>query len=426
MEDSHPSLGLEPQQDLSTGESRIHRVMTRLPAELLNIITTNLSVDDVRSLYQAASRSKEHVLVAKCCLARISVQEYIECSLGNSSIVLGAMSRNLVYISGSRALEFFKRGVTDTHSDWDFYAPNDFDLVSAFMQGMEQAGVTWRSPLDQIRKLMREDGGMVRLQREAFAEVLENDALFEAATDMNFVVREEEDVEDLSNQSPFRNIVINTVSKTITVEGGSMLQDYDDILFIKRVIRGELRNDRRTVEIQLMVEDRDHPFDTASIFRFHSSVVQCYLGPHVACHFYGAKTSSGITHVWQGYINNAKNERAIRKYRERGFLETSVEMARGFQIRHADGDQATFIGGYNYSNAEKGLVQDQVAHARRTMWIETPKKTEFMDRPISVTIPKYYRKIYQPLNEAKKVAAMYTPHPVAQLWAVGKRETKLD
>lgn len=392
-------------------------MIARLPAKGLHEVITRLSIDDAKSLYQATSRSKQDSLVTKSCLWRLSVKEYIQSHLGDASIILRAMYQNFVYLSGSRALEFFRPGSIGNQSDWDFYAPNDFDLVSDFMHEMERVGVIWHSPLDRIQKLMRESGGTVRLPYQAFCDVVASGALSQAATDKDFTIYD--NPSNLDSRTRSQNVHIYTGDKTIIVDTGGIDDDYGDIL--RRVIRGELKTDMGKVEIQLMVEDRKHPFDTSSIFKFHSSAVQCYLSAHVACHYYGKEASPGITHVWHDHVKTQRKERALQKYRERGFREETLTSARGFQYRHADGSQATFLGGFNHIDTDPDLVRNYTEYARGITWIETLNITKLLGRDNCLQ-----KLQVSPALESRNRAVKYPPHPVARLWAVKEKGKYAD
>jgi hypothetical protein len=98
------------------------------------------------------------------------------------------MSRNFVYLSGSRSLDFFVPGSTTENSDWDFYVPNDSMHVSAFLADMENIGVMWYSPLQEIVRLMEgEKGGYVRVEKDAWEDTFCTDSLGQAAIALGYV-----------------------------------------------------------------------------------------------------------------------------------------------------------------------------------------------------------------------------------------------
>ncbi|KAF1980506.1 hypothetical protein BU23DRAFT_10001 [Bimuria novae-zelandiae CBS 107.79] len=428
--------------------------LARLPAELVQLIASLMSIEDTKTFYNQLRRSKIHRSVAPLFYSRISVKRYIEANLGDPLRILDSMSKNLVYISGSGALEFFKPGCRDANSDWDFYAPNDIGLVSAFMWDMEQVGVKWRSPLDQVQKYMQENGGMVRLQRQTFVDVFGNKTLFRITSKKNFkmVVYRHNPVNnayfpmvtdgvrfftdttlppplaaaiefDSGDHVPFYNLNINAEAKIVTIEPGETWESYDSVLCIKRIISGELeRENKRKVEIQVMVEVRDHPFDTASVFRFHSSVVQCFIGAHIACHYYGKAASRGITHVYQNFVGIERNEKVLQKYRDRGFVEEKiVDQPLGSSHRLGQEPHTTFMGGYNYTSRQDWVVDALVRHVLSTAWLESSHETTLIRSPFE---RKQWTANY--LNDDNLVGHTrgLQLHPAALEWTVGERTSR--
>ena len=415
--------------------------LARLPFELVECITWRLDIQDAKRLYHAIKFSKKHLAVAVYIRSRLSVADYINSNLGDSGVILKSMSLNLVYMSGSGALEFFKPGVRGPKSDWDFYAPNEVMLVSAFMWDMEKVGVKWKSPLDQAKEFMNESGGRMRMQREALIQVLEENTLWELVSANDFQLRislfgEEfanvlvEDVEAAhmclnaiirEEEIPFFRVEIDTNMKGVVIEAGNDFTDYDDISNIKRVIKGELRRCGRTVEIQLMVEARDHPFDTASVFCFHSSAVQCFIGGHVACHYYGKSALEGTNYLWSDFIQKEKNMNAVQKYVDRGFRLKKLPRPRdGAKCRVADGKQAIFLGSYNFTGREDWVERAIEIHARTTFWRENRKRTLLVEGPLKDT-RRAWTMGYMSHQKVLEHLRWLPAHTVAEQWAVGRR-----
>jgi hypothetical protein len=413
--------------------------LARLPAELVQLITAQLFVDDAKSFYQALKVSREHYQVALYALSRISVKDYIKSNLGDPEIILNSMSHNLVYLSGSGALEFFKPGIRTPHSDWDFYVPEDLKLVSSFMYDMEKIGVKWRSPLDQVQKYMEEDGGYVRFARTAFLEVLNSGALLQAVWRQGFRLMHWDELNetwiavltngtDMINDEvmPYCYLTIDIEKKVVTVQRSEEWQEYEQIVLIKYIVRGELERNNTKVEVQLMVEQRQHPLDTPAVFNYHSSAVQCYIGAHAACHFYGQNTSRNLTYVWNYWIKNEKNRRAIKKYADRGF-ETNYTPPTPWGLwsvcRFAHGDQSTMVGKYNFTNREHWIAQAMYVHAQATAWLETSDKTQLVETPYKKPRDKEMRGYHTNTILSGHTAGLRM-HPCALQWV--KEGTKVD
>lgn len=415
--------------------------LARLPAELVQLVTVQLFVDDAKSFYQALKVSREHYQVALYALSRISVKDYIKSNLGDPGIILKSMSHNLVYLSGSGALEFFKPGIRTPKSDWDFYAPDDVKLVSSFMYDMEKVGVKWRSPLDQVQKYMEEDGGYVRFAHTAFLEVLDSGALLQVVCRQGFKLMRWDGLHETwtpvltkgtnmikDEVMPYHYLTIDTGKKLVTVQRSELWQEYEQIELIKYIVRGELQRNNTKVEVQLMVEQRQHPLDTPAVFNYHSSAVQCFIGAHVACHFYGQSTSRNLTHVWKYWIANKKNRRAIKKYADRGFKKHDIPPrppGLWSVCRFAHGDQSTMVGKYNFTNREDWIAKAMYLHARVTAWLESPEKTQLVETPYKKPRDKDMRNYHTNTILSGHTAGLKM-HPCALQWVKEGQEVDVS
>lgn len=408
----------------------------RMPLELVECIIWQLNIQDARNFYHAIKYSKKHSDVTMHVLSRLSVADYINSNLGDSNVILKSMSLNLVYLSGSGALEFFKPGVRGPQSDWDFYAPNDLALVSASMKDMEKVGVKWRSPLDQIIKYMNEGGGTVRMHKKLLNEVFRDGSLWEAVSRKNFQLHaspvvllvHDRDLQSycmlkekidlfLGSKYTFYDVKVNTEANYVMIDQ-RLYSPYENISSIQSVIRGELRRANKTVEIQLMVEARDHLFDTPSVFSFHSSAVQCYIGGHVACHYYGVSALKVINYVWTDLIKTEKNRKAVQKYEARGFR--SVRIRPSFHREYSKvgvGKQAIFLGAYNFTDREDKIKRAFGELARETRWKERHSGTTLIERT-SFGDWAYWTWGYVRDPYFVEHTKLLSPHIVAQQWVV--------
>lgn len=122
-------------------------LITDIPTELIAEVIGNLTVNDTRSLARAALLSPNGVTITCECRSRLSITGYLLRDTGHGEDLLSLMDKYMVYISGSRALNFFVPGCTDVDSDWDFYVPTS--NVRPFMTSLSSMmGVVWDPDTD--------------------------------------------------------------------------------------------------------------------------------------------------------------------------------------------------------------------------------------------------------------------------------------
>lgn len=106
---------------------------------VLDVLSPQLSTSEKRSVYDF----------------RASLPRYFKQLTNNPGELLRCMYKYGVVLSGSRATEYFSPGISTVGSDWDFYIPNDSDIILGFMHCLLNAGVAWDVPEPFVKENSR-------------------------------------------------------------------------------------------------------------------------------------------------------------------------------------------------------------------------------------------------------------------------------
>lgn len=312
-------------------------MLQELPTEILIKIYDHLSINDVTSL-DIACRWEDYNSefggyginmsgdpIAKARIRkfrklyedRISARLYLGHSFRDAEGLIKTMLMNDIYLSGSRALEFFVPGSTDENSDWDFYANSETGNVFRFMEFVKTTGVKWLTCM------------------EWFTQKLENSQHTSGITvkqigDLHSIVMSNESNDTVSDAirklgSSFgSDDQTDAMEATITVKNSKG----DDKCFIIRhdiysrfdIIYGTFEHHGRNERIQLMVGTKG----LQTIMEFYTSALQCVITGFCAAHMYAKDAYMKRSILWCTDVEGHPTEQhkitqSKAKYRRRGF-----------------------------------------------------------------------------------------------------------
>lgn len=335
-----------------------------LPRDLLPEVLWQCSVEDVLRFKEAARGSPSYSTIVDECNHRISVKEYIGKHFSNPCAVLEAMSRNFVFLSGSRSLEFFVPGSCTEGSDWDFYVEKSGSNVASFLNATEAVGFSWLTLIQEIRECMQAGSGGVAVPPGFLTTALQ---LIISVDARSYGLTYEKHDPDESLE----------LGSWVEVRGGAVIvrecTDEDD--YPGRfcyIIRGRARmRGGGEKKVQLIVGKRDDLLEADFLHSFHSSCVQSFITAHSACHLYGKAASKRLTYQWPNNIERDKDKAGAAKYIDRGFNKKDyIAPPRGYSLRTGDDGEATILLGYNDVGAPDDIVECYSSSARGTIWCE--------------------------------------------------------
>jgi hypothetical protein len=223
---------------------------------------------------------------------------------------------NDIYLSGSRALNYFVPGSIGNDSDWDFYSQGTGNEVFRFMEFMKTVGVKWMTSM------------------EWFTEKLENDECVSGITAKQIRNLRMMMISNMPNP-----ITCNAIHK-LTVEGRIhhiTSEEFTikvrnsknkDKTFILRhdiyakfdIIYGTFNDHGETQRVQLMVGAKG----LETIMRFYTSVVQCVITGFCAAHMYAKDAYNRQSRLWVAQeehpVSAKKTKDSREKYEKRGFM----------------------------------------------------------------------------------------------------------
>ncbi|KAG9526272.1 hypothetical protein KCV07_g860, partial [Aureobasidium melanogenum] len=359
--------------------------ITDMPTEIRDEILSLLPLQDARNVSRSISSgafdgSYNH---------RSSIASYLATTFGNGEHLLDVMSRHCVYISGSRALEFFVPGTIDVHSDWDFYVPRNEATISSFMLELDKMGVEWTGSLDKLEMALEFGTGDIFFAWEQYRYLYDRGTFRKLARKYS--------VGDAT--TPHRDERLNAqagdfVVVTVTEEGlghgdesssySSRADEVDHMEYTRfgRVLNGYLTTPNGKTKVQLIIEPRSYQLSTPGVMHYHSTCVQSVIGPHMACHFYGKLSSARRSYAWR--LDEPRISKAHAKYKSRGFVYVDRE-ADTFCMRSGEDGFSILVPRQGITRAPAAVVQLYTEYLRKTTWQEFAHHV----RPLPYAVPHY-------------------------------------
>ena len=247
---------------------------------------------------------------------RISMNLYLGQHFSDSQGLLKCMLINDIYLSGSRALNYFVPGSIDNESDWDFYSQSTGSEVFRFMEFMKTIGVKWMTSM------------------EWFTEKLENDECVSGITGkqikslraMMLTSVPDKTISDAIHKLTVEAMIHGNIDEEPTIKVKN--SKGKDKTFIVRydvyasfdIIYGKLNSHGETQRVQLMIGAQG----LQTIMRFYTSVVQCVITGFCAAHMYAKDAYNRQSRLWVAQqdhpISAQKTKDSREKYEKRGFM----------------------------------------------------------------------------------------------------------
>jgi hypothetical protein len=287
----------------------------KVSQETIDNILQHLSINEIENLDRSIETSKEDQrklapshLVQSTLADRQNPIKYLDKAFHNSAKLLTAMGMAEVFLSGSRALEYFIVNICDENSDWDFYCPSEVDNILFIMKTFENSGVVWESNKDKLCRLVNE----IDFSRHDDPEIdfiLDDVAEIERLLEST-VADSIKDLKDINNN--FYKSVNNDI-----IERMIFLLDADYSGELPCIaIRGTVVKNNKINKVQLIYgTETKSAFDL--ILRFHSSIVQCFLSFNGACHLYYDAAVERESYYWKSNEGRLTDE-IFDKYLRRG------------------------------------------------------------------------------------------------------------
>lgn len=371
--------------------TRKSRTIAMIPHDLVPIILSTLSVNDVTNLRQAVAACPRYRTVADECNRRLSATLYIKQTFGHRRDLLVSMSQNSVILSGLKSLAFFLGDEIDTtHAPWEFYVNDCMSRATSFMFTMEKLGVVWKSPLDEIRVLLMSGNGDVTLSFTSFSKSI-SCGLWELIESLHHTVERQ----DTQTKGYWRKLRVSQSKVIITVP-----TSVSTCLVCS--VPGYLANKST---IRLNMTNRGNSLDMAFLFECNASYEQSMITAHTAVHMYGQMTSKGLTYRW-------KNGRRATPHMDEHFTNVAgKQQIRGFNVRTADDGQSTCISAFNEARAPVDVVKFYDYMTRTLTWYQTVDFVEEIKRPPWM--------LYDSLDQYAKLWLYNAPsycHPILEAW----------
>lgn len=247
---------------------------------------------------------------------RISMNLYLGQHFSHSEGLLKCMLINDIYLSGSRALNYFVPGSIGNDSDWDFYSQSKGDELFRFMEFMKSIGVKWVTSIEWFTEKLENDeceSGITTKQIEnthAIATTMSTnqnllDVVNKLATEARDNNEKDEELEIIVKNSKGKD-------KTFIIR--------HDVYAMFDIIYGTFNNHGKKQRIQLMIGTQG----LQTIMRFYTSVVQCVITGFCAAHMYAKDAYNRQSRIWVAQedhpISAKKTRDSQRKYEERGYM----------------------------------------------------------------------------------------------------------
>lgn len=356
--------------------------LSRLPLDLLAQILSAMAVHDVMNLRRAYKNKDGFDSFLQECDRRLSVQRYLDKYLGNGIEWLGAMSKCFCYISGSRSLEFFVPGSIDESSDWDMYVSGKENMHS-FMKYSEALGVKWMSTSELVNRALDTGSGRVVLDDNTFANAAYIRKLRQTVVQRGYTL----EVSSIPTL-PGKETVLVVHDRSVVVKPSGDANAYGS-LNVEEVMQGEITRGGKIMSVQLIREQRLRGLlSVPSLFGFHSTCVQSFLGPHSAHHLYGKMTADRKSHYWSLCLtprlpdhvlkNNTEKPFRLghlapewRKYEDRGFKYVDTAAIRPWnsgEDRSIQDDENTSVYYPDRAGAPYAVSRMYIRHTSMLHW----------------------------------------------------------
>ena len=364
----------------------------------LQAAINKLNIDDSLALKRAFSGDDT---VAQCHKMRTSPVNYLSKTFQHAVTLLSVMFDTGCVISGSRALDFFVPGSTTAESDWDFYVPGYKESVADMVNILSLCGVIWDEDAGSIAgALVR--SGRVEVKRTVLEALLSwvaldgDENLFSET--VGDILRTYIGLKDhlqlvetyAISRTPSGNLIFQPLvdegcyADQTTEYGGREGEHFS-------MMRGSIQTPQGVESVQLIIGCHFRGIRSCLSFikGFYASHVQCFIGGWCAVHMYYYHASSKEATVWEHQLDRKAADKAIQKYRDRGFLFHEAIPAEPIIRRFYDqssmfldyGDiYRPFLRKSHFTMLDQWLAERR-QNARTIYWVEDGSKIDTISSP---------------------------------------------
>lgn len=358
-----------------------------MPAEIMDSIMAEMSIPECNRAFGKAS---EDSTLGRCRNQRTSIEPYLVSLFGVCSELLYNMGQHGVYISGSRAADFFIRGSADEDSDCDFFISAQYGDAVAFMKYMESIGVRWSTPQLHVPNLVLAGTQTVTLNRTLVLQYLQTalSQKYDSVSGKSVTVKyygSEHNVTEPPYLADFMSEwrPISSHACTLTVSGSEIYVDlraeddtgfaYEELSGICNVVKGQVQRGKNVMKVQLIQDRRKHFAAVSSVHKFHSTCVQAFIGATYAAHMYHTLAEHKECLFWKdNRVSTRDSEdygRDLRdKYEQRGYKY--IEYRGGNRIRLLNDKHVLTVEYPGLSELSQETVNRYQWAAKETVWYE--------------------------------------------------------
>lgn len=296
-----------------------------LPVEVLLHVTTYLDINSTRLLrrvvvasHSVTKHDKAGYKAVECaCNDRMSIIRYLEPTFLSPEDLLDTMSKNYAYVLGARSLEFFTPGTADSASPWDFYIPSQEYYLGCMMSGLQNAGVSWETYEDELKRNLETNANEFQLHGSKLRDMRRRGVLSPVLTSMG-VTNAADIVPKVDHWCEIKVVDDKMLIRAIEPEEKTDDWRSDERRSVAAI--GHIRCHKNLVPVRIMVEEREHGYEYPhSLFDFHSSCLQSFIGPFMSCHLYGGLACGNITYGWSGSLTDSDNWKLMNRLSDAGF-----------------------------------------------------------------------------------------------------------
>jgi hypothetical protein len=297
--------------------------------------------------------------------------------------LLKSMLINDVYLSGSRALDYFVPGSAEEKSDWDFYVGDNSDSIFRFMEFMKSICVKWLTAIEWFTERLENDGfesGITANQILGLQQVVHSTGL------NNHISSAIHRLSEFETDTDIEEIEEQIIQVTNSKGKSKVFRLRHDIYAEFDIIHGRLTSHGHSQRIQLMVGTKG----LETIMEFYTSAVQCVITGFCAAHMYAADAYNRQSRLWSGRLNHPtavkKMNDSQKKYERRGFtFYKSLLPAVAFSyqldvvVKRQLKDPDSHVIDYNiHGNTSRGLF-DFTHENRQLIALTSAKRREFYE-----------------------------------------------
>jgi hypothetical protein len=365
-------------------------------------ILRKLSLSDALAVKEAFP---DHNGLQNAYKLRASPLTYISETFNHPLTIMSVLFDTGGFFGGSRASEWFVPGSATPESDWDIYIPGYKESVADVVNAFSLGGVVWDLGADRIASELAIKGTTTISANtmRAFSSWIRPDVAKDRAIEL--MGKQLYDI-----IQAFKSIE-HHLDKTYTISLGSQHEihitseryqrgepyaddeTYHDPMGNKfNILRGSIKTKSGTQPVQLIIGRHYSGVRGCMSYvkDFYATHVQCFIGGWCAGHMYYELTSRKRADLWQKLGQSTAVDKAVAKYKQRGFMFSEPDAAETPVVRRFCDDRALLI---DYGDIYRQFVQ-RSNHELLDRWlferrqnVDTMEWTEYGGRICSIYSP---------------------------------------